>query len=69
MEVDGITQKFYMFLTFNDIFVQIEVMFSSFVHLPTAVAWNLSGFAFMWLSANHLISNRLSSTKVFNKFW
>ena len=60
-KINGNTQKFNMILTTYDIIIKINVLFSSFVHLPTAMAWNLSGLAFMWLSANHLISIKLSS--------
>ena len=57
----GNTQKFYMFLTIYYILSRLKVIFSSFVRLPTAMGWNLSGLAFTWLSADHLISIKLSS--------
>jgi hypothetical protein len=31
--------------------------------LPIAMAWNLSGFAFIWLHENHSINAKLSFSK------
>ena len=47
---------------------RLKFIFLYFLRLPTAMAWNLSVLAFMWLAANHLISIKLSSARFANSF-